>query len=259
MICPKHIIFLKAFVKHNTFSNGFSHIVEKHFTQLPENCDLAILPEMFTTGFSMNPEPIAETMDGITVQWMKAQAKKHKMALCGSLIVEENDLFYYRFVFITTEGTVDYYNKRHTFNMAGEGEKYQAGDAPITVTYLGWKILLQVCYDLRFPVFARNTSGYDVVLYVANWPEARVGAWDTLLQARAIENMAYAIGVNRVGTDANNLNYVGHTAAYDVLGKTMAIARVEEKVVLATLSKNHINETRAKLPFLQDKDVFTLG
>lgn len=232
--------------------------LEKLITRSPEASKLIVLPEMFSTGFSMSPESLAETMKGDTVQWMEKQAIRAQAAICGSLIITENGNYYNRFLFVTPEGEITMYNKRHTFNMAGEGDRYKAGNEQVIIDYLGWKIFPQVCYDLRFPVFARNTSQYDVLIYVANWPKTRINAWDALLKARAIENMSYSIGVNRVGVDGNNLEYVGHSAVYDVLGNVLDIAKIEEKVVTVTLSKAHIHETRKKLPFLEDKDGFTI-
>lgn len=232
--------------------------LEKLINTVPENTQLVVLPEMFTTGFSMSPEPLAETMEGDTVQWMKEQAKNSQAAFCGSLIITEDGHYYNRFLFVTPQGEVTSYDKRHTFNMAGEGEKYTAGNKQQIINYLGWNIFPQICYDLRFPVYARNTLNYDLVIYVANWPKTRVAAWDTLLKARAIENMSYCIGVNRVGVDGNNLEYVGHSAVYDVLGSEIAFAKVEETIITATLLKSHIETTRTKLPFLEDKDRFIL-
>ncbi|WP_339845685.1 amidohydrolase [uncultured Dokdonia sp.] len=231
---------------------------ETLIAKIPRDSDLIVLPEMFTTGFSMSPQSLAETMDGETVKWMKQQALKSQAAICGSLIISEGGLYYNRFLFITPEGEITSYNKRHTFNMAGEGEQYKAGNEQVLIHYKGWKIFPQICYDLRFPVYARNTYDYDLIIYVANWPKTRIAAWDTLLKARAIENMSYCVGVNRVGVDGNNLEYIGHSAVYDVLGGEMVTAHTQEGVVTTTLTKAHVNDTRSKLPFLQDKDRFTL-
>ncbi|WP_299761148.1 amidohydrolase [uncultured Dokdonia sp.] len=226
--------------------------------QVPDTVQLAILPEMFTTGFSMDPVRLSETMEGPTVQWMKQWATQKNMAICGSIIITENNAYYNRFLFVKPDGTITHYDKRHRFMMAGEGELYTAGDTQVVIEYEGWKLFPQICYDLRFPVFARNTVDYDVVLYVANWPKPRVAAWDALLKARAIENMSYAIGVNRIGLDGNGLEYVGHSGVYNVLGDEIAFAKAEEKIITTTLSKTHIEATRKKLPFLEDQDVFTL-
>lgn len=232
---------------------------DKHIDNISEAVDLIVLPEMFTTGFSMKPAPLAETMQGDTVNWLKKKAGQMQCAICGSVIIQEEDKFFNRFLFVEPSGKVTSYDKRHTFNMAGEGEQYQAGKDHLVIDYLGWKIFPQVCYDLRFPVFSRNTLDYDLVIYVANWPKTRIAAWDTLLKARAIENMSYCIGVNRVGTDGNDLEYVGHSGVYDVLGEESAFAKAEEKTILVTLSKSHIEATRKKLPFLIDKDNFTIS
>ena len=234
-----------------------SHLQERINT-IQEETNLIVLPEMFTTGFSMDAETLAETMQGETVQWLKRLAQEKEAAICGSMIITENSQYYNRFIFVTPNGDIQYYDKRHTFNMAGEGEVYECGNELVIIAYLGWRLSLQVCYDLRFPVFARNTGSYDVLLYVANWPKARVAAWDALLKARAIENMSYAIGVNRIGLDGNGLEYVGHSGVYDVLGDEIAFAKAKPKNLTVNLSKNHIETTRAKLPFLQDRDDFRL-
>lgn len=226
--------------------------------QVSEDTQLIVLPEMFTTGFSMNPVELAEKMNGNTVNWLKKWSKKKQAAICGSVIITENNNYYNRFLFATPDGEIRSYDKRHRFMMAGEGELYTAGEDTVLIEYEGWKIFPQICYDLRFPVFARNTVDYDVVIYVANWPKPRVGAWDALLKARAIENMSYCIGVNRIGLDGKGLEYVGHSGVYNVLGDEIAFAKAEEKIITATLSKNHIKETRERLPFLEDKDEFTL-
>ncbi len=232
--------------------------LEALVAQVSDEVQLIILPEMFTTGFSMDPISLAEPMDGITVQWMKKWASQKDVAVCGSIIITENNKYYNRFLFVKPDGTIDHYDKRHRFMMAGEGELYTAGETQVVIPYKGWKLFPQICYDLRFPVFARNTVDYDVVIYVANWPKPRVAAWDALLKARAIENMSYAIGVNRIGLDGNGLEYVGHSGVYNVLGDEIAFAKAEEKIITATLSKSHIEATRKKLPFLEDRDQFTL-
>lgn len=239
---------------------------ERYFEQIPENCDLVVLPEMFTTGFTMNPVPVAETMTGETVAWLKRHSKKRNYAICGSIIISENSYHYNRFLFVRPDGSISYYDKRHTFNMAGEGKKYKAGKMPIIIDYRGWRIFPQICYDLRFPVFSRNKMGYDLSIYVANWPKTRIDAWNTLLKARAIENMSYVVGVNRTGVDGNHLEYVGHSEVYDPLGKVVngqslpkdLNESLGEKIISVTLSRKRIQELREKLPFLQDQDAFTL-
>ena len=231
---------------------------EKEIRILSGTTDLVVLPEMFTTGFSMNASELAESMQGETMRWMLKVSREQQLAICGSVIIQENNSFYNRFLFVTPSGEIQHYDKRHTFNMAGEGKTYQAGKEQKIVEYLGWKFMLQVCYDLRFPVFARNTANYDVLLYVANWPKSRVSAWDTLLKARAIENMSYTIGVNRIGLDGNGLEYVGNSAVYNVVGDAVAFAKAKQTTITVSLSKDHIKATRSKLPFLQDRDDFKL-
>ncbi|MFT5892335.1 MAG: omega-amidase [Dokdonia sp.] len=227
--------------------------------QVSDEVQLVILPEMFTTGFSMNPVTLAESMEGPTVMWLKNWAQQKKIAICGSIIISENNNYYNRFLFVKPNGDITYYDKRHRFMMAGEGELYTAGEDSVLIEYQGWKLFPQICYDLRFPVFARNTVDYDAVIYVANWPKPRVGAWDALLKARAIENMSYVIGVNRIGLDGNGLEYVGHSGVYNVLGDEVAFAKAEEKIITSILSKDHIITTRQKLPFLEDRDLFTMN
>ena len=231
-----------------------------HFSKiisgLNKDLDLIVLPEMFATGFSMKPEKMADT--GTSLKWMGKQAQQTGAAIAGSLMVEENGSFYNRFYFVTPEGHTEYYDKRHRFTLAGEHKVYERGKSLKIADYKGWKIALQVCYDLRFPVFSRNTQDYDLLLYVANWPKPRVFAWDTLLKARAIENMSYCVGVNRVGTDGNGHEYNGHSGIYNSLGATLAFAEEKECVISAGLTKDHLQETRQKLNFLADRDRFDL-
>lgn len=219
--------------------------------------DVIVLPEMFTTGFTMNAKPLAETMEGETINWMKQIAAESGSAITGSLIIKENGNFYNRLLFITPQGELFQYDKKHLFTLANEQDHYSPGTKKLIVEYKGWKICPLICYDLRFPVWARNVENYDVLIYVANWPEIRTKAWDILLQARAIENMAYCIGVNRVGKDGKDFNYVGHSAVYDPLGELVTTVNFEnEGLILTTLKKSHINDARKKLKFLEDKDSF---
>lgn len=221
--------------------------------------DLIILPEMFSTGFSMNAKKLAESNNGETLKWMVSEARKKKCAITGSVIISENNKFYNRLFFVFPDGTYKKYDKKHTFTLAKENETYTAGTERLIVYYKGWKICPLVCYDLRFPVWARNTEAYDVLIYVANWPKVRTLAWDTLLRARAIENMAYCIGGNRVGFDGNDHEYVGHSAVYDVLGKQISTTSFEKEFTeTMVLEKEHIESNRKKLQFLNDRDSFTL-
>ena len=221
--------------------------------------DLIVLPEMFTSGFTMNAVSVAETMDGDTIHWLKQIAKQRNVAIVGSLVIQENDNYYNRLVFVEPSGKISQYDKRHTFTLAGEHKVYTAGSEKVVLDYKGWKICPLICYDLRFPVWARNTEDYDLLLYVANWPKARVNAWTALLKSRAIENMCYCIGVNRVGLDGNNYEYSGHSGAYDVLGNRMdSIPEGKEAIEIVTLKKEHITKYREKLGFLKDRDGFNL-
>ena len=221
--------------------------------------DVIVLPEMFTSGFTMNPERVAETMQGETVSWMQTLAAEKQSAITGSFVVKEDDNYYNRMVFIHPNGTIEQYDKRHTFTLAGEDKVYTAGRKKIVIEYKGWKICPLVCYDLRFPVWSRNSEHYDILIYVASWPAIRMVAWDTLLKARAIENMSYCVGVNRVGTDDNNHNYSGHSAAYDALGHRIdAIPFDKEAVEIVTLKKSLLEQNRAKFNFLADQDQFSI-
>lgn len=234
---------------------------EAKFNTIASDVDLIVLPEMFTTGFSMHPEAIAETieaMEGNSVSWLKTIAKSRNTAIAGSLAIRENDNFYNRLVFVFPSGEIQYYDKRHLFTLAGEKEAYTAGSKKLIIEYKGWKICPLICYDLRFPVFSRNTENYDVLLYVASWPTPRINAWDTLLKARAIENMCYTIGVNRIGADGNNYPYSGHSQVVDFLGNAITEPSEEATVIIAELDKQQLLETRKKLDFLSDRDVFEI-
>ncbi|WP_027138331.1 amidohydrolase [Gaetbulibacter saemankumensis] len=221
--------------------------------------DIIVLPEMFTTGFTMNASAVAESMDGKSVLWMQKIARKTNAAVTGSLIISEDGKYFNRLLFIEPNGAITSYDKRHTFTLAGEEKVFARGNQKLTLDYKGWKLCPLVCYDLRFPVWARNTENYDVLLYVANWPKPRILAWDTLLKARAIENMSYVIGVNRVGTDQDLNEYSGNSAVYDVLGNAISnIKPNKEQLEVVTLERHHINYYRNKLKFLNDRDTFTI-
>lgn len=227
---------------------------------VPNEINLIVLPEMFMTGFSMHPENCAESMDGFSVRWMEEKAKHYNVAIMGSLIIKEDEKFYNRLIFMYPNGKIRYYDKRHLFTLAGEDKVYTAGNEVLVVDYLGWKICPMICYDLRFPIWSRNTKNYDVLIYVANWPKPRINAWDTLLKARAIENMSYVVGVNRVGTDENDLTYIGHTQGLDALGNSIGkISEAIPSVLKNTLDKSTLVETRNKFQFLQDRDFFTIA
>lgn len=223
---------------------------------LPKDVDLVVLPEMFTTGFSMEPGTMDPAQGPLTLEWMKELARERNLALMGSVAYWEGE-WYNRLLFVHPQGKVDRYDKRHGFSLAGEDRVYTAGTHKTLVEYRGFKICPLICYDLRFPVWSRNVEGYDALIYVANWPSPRIGAWDALLRARAIENMAYCIGLNRVGTDALGHAYPGHSAAYDMLGNQMCHSG-EEEILYAVLDREALREIRTKLRFLEDADRFNL-
>ncbi len=227
---------------------------------ISEDVDLIVLPEMFTSGFTMNASNVAETMQGKTVSWMKELASKTNAAIVGSLVILEENNYYNRLIFVEPSGRITTYNKRHCFTLVGEEKVFTAGVEKVIIEYKGWRICPLICYDLRFPVWARNTEDYDVLMYIANWPKPRITAWDALLKARAIENMSYCIGVNRVGTDGVNSVYSGHSAVYDVLGNLVSSIKPDaEQTAVITLEKKHINTYRNRLKFLKDRDTFIVG
>lgn len=233
------------------------HLGEK-INAISENIDLIVLPEMFSTGFTMNPETVFETMEGETILWLQSLAKAKNTAITGSLVIKENNNFYNRLVFVFPSEEIQFYDKRHLFTLTYEDEFYTAGVEKLIVEYKGWKICPLICYDLRFPVFSRNTENYDLLIYVANWPKTRINAWDALLKARAIENMSYTIGVNRIGEDDNGFQYNGHSQVVDFLGDYL-LEPVETKgVFIVELNKAELLLARKKFNFLNDQDSFVL-
>jgi len=232
---------------------------EEQINSLSENTDLIVLPEMFTTGFTMNPEKVAEKMNGETISWMQKMASKKQVAITGSLVIEDDSNYYNRLVFVHPSGEIETYDKRHSFTLAGEDKVYNSGDKILIVTYKGWRICPLICYDLRFPVWARNTENYDLLIFMANWPVTRIKAWNTLLKARAIENMSYTIGINRTGKDANNYEYSGKSLLIDYLGEELAaLPKNEVGILKATFVKSDQKKIREKLGFLNDKDSFKI-
>lgn len=223
--------------------------------------DLAVLPETFSTGFTMNIEPLADEADGITVNTIKKWAADYKMAVAGSFIAKDNGKYYNRAFFITPEGDSLFYDKRHLFQMGHEDQYFTAGDKRLVVSYRGWNICLLVCYDLRFPVWSRNVNNeYDLLIYCANWPEARKKVWKILLQARAIENMSYVCGVNRVGIDGKGFTYRGDSLIISPKGKKLADAGKREEVTrTVSLSMDEVSELRSKFPAWKDADDFTIN
>ncbi len=229
--------------------------------------DLVVLPETFTSGFSNDAIAQAEAMDGPTVEWMREQARVLDAAICGSVQLRDDGKVYNRLLFVTPDGQVQAYDKRHLFSFAGEHERYAGGEARLVVAWRGWRICPLVCYDLRFPVFSRNRidadrqgqPDYDLLVYVANWPSVRAYPWNTLLRARAIENLAYVAAVNRVGTDGNGHHYSGDSAVIDFLGHPVSLCTDEEVVSTTTLLAVELAAHRTRFPALMDADAFMLG
>ena len=235
-------------------------MLEEKIFSISQPTEIVVLPEMFSTGFSMQPKKLAETMDGETVEWMKRIAAKKKIILTGSVIIEEDRNFYNRLVWVLPNGQIGYYDKRHLFAYGDEDQHYTAGKKRLIASVKGWKINLMVCYDLRFPVWSRQQGDfeYDVLIYVANWPERRVLAWTSLLRARAIENQSYVIGVNRTGDDGNKIPYTGESMAVDPMGEILYHKNDEEDVFTVTLDRSHLEKTREKFPFWKDADQFKI-
>ena len=220
---------------------------------------LVVLPEMFTTGFTMNPAPLAEGMDGPTVRWMKERSSAGGYALCGSVIIGEEGMYYNRMVFVTPSGEVTFYDKRHLHSLSGEQNVYSRGNKRVVIPYREFSFNLQVCYDLRFPVWSRNRGDTDVIVYSANWPAVRSNVWKALLVARAIENQCYVIGVNRVGENPDGTAYNGDSAIIGPKGEMLASPEPgAEGVVSAMLSMESLEKYRTDMPIWRDADPFEL-
>ncbi|HLN74177.1 MAG TPA: amidohydrolase [Prolixibacteraceae bacterium] len=233
--------------------------IDQWLKQLSQSTDIVFLPEMFTTGFSMKATELAETMDGPTMQWMIQRSRELDVAICGSLIIKENDHYFNRLVFVEPDGKVHSYDKRHLFTMGNEEKHYHKGSKRLIVNYKGWRICPLICYDLRFPVWSRNNGDYDLLVYVANWPRQRDEVWNTLLKARAIENQAYVAGVNRVGRDGQMIHYSGFSQIMDAKGVLLANAEINQEAVLkAELSYTELQRFRTVFPVLKDGDPYQL-
>jgi predicted amidohydrolase len=231
--------------------------IEEKLTKTKLETDLIILPEMFNTGFSMQAKKLAEPMDGKTIAWMAKIAKNNNCVVTGSLIIKENSKYYNRLVWMNADGSFSKYDKKHLFGLGLENENYTPGVKRLIVELNGWKICPVICYDLRFPIWLRNkNTEYDLLLIVANWPEARIEHWIALIKARAIENQAFAIGVNRIGLDGNKINYTGDSICVTPLGNTIFHNNNDEIIQTVCLSGNEILKTRSHLPFLNDADNF---
>lgn len=227
--------------------------------------DLIVLPEMFSTGFSMKPALFAEEMNGFSMQWMQESSAALKTVICGSLIIKEKKKYYNRFIWMQPDGQYQYYDKRHLFRMGGEEKVYTAGKKKIIIPFKGWNICPFICYDLRFPIWSRNknnSSGipeYDLAIYVANWPAVRTFPWQQLLTARAIENQSFTIGVNRVGKDGNAMDHDGHSVLLDMTGKPLLQMKAKKQsIATITIDKKPLLEFRKKFPALKDADQFRI-
>lgn len=236
----------------------------KKIESIKEKTEVIILPEMFNTGFSMKPEILAESMNGETIQWMKKIAAERKVILTGSVMIKENKGYFNRLIWMLPNGEYGFYDKRHLFAYGNEHTHFSAGNKRLIASVKGWKINLQVCFDLRFPVWSRqlNTNSeaeYDLLIYVANWPEKRVHAWKTLLMARAIENQCYVVGVNRIGKDGNGIYHSGESMIIDPLGEILYHKKDEEDIFTFALQKGNLIEVRNKFPFWKDADSFNIN
>lgn len=226
---------------------------------IKEQTDLIILPEMFSTAFSMETEKLAEEMNGQTLEWLKNQAKNKDAAIISSCIIQEKNNYYNRLFFVFPDGNFEYYDKRHLFRMGNEHEHYTAGSEKLIVEYKGWKICPLVCYDLRFPVWSRNKEQYDLLIYIANWPSARSEQWKKLLFARAIENQTFLAAVNRIGEDKNKLPHSGDSMIIDPTGEAiLSLKPNEERIKTIEISKEKLEKFRTNFPVTLDADDFSI-
>ena len=233
-------------------------LFESKINGLKEKQDIIILPEMFTTGFSMNPKKLAEKPNGKTFQWMTKMAKATNAVITGSYILESNEHYFNHLLWMQPDGNHFTYNKRHLFSLSEEPQHYRAGKEKLIINFKGWKICPLICYDLRFPIWSRNVEGYDLLIYVANWPEQRSHHWRSLLIARAIENQVYTIGVNRVGKDGNGIYHSGDTTVLDYSGSLLQHDAHVESISTIELNLQNQQSFRSKFPFLADQDAFKL-
>lgn len=235
------------------------HLLDRQIRQLSGKSDLVILPETFSTGFSMHPNNLAEPMDGPTINWMLKLSQVTHTAICGSLIIKDNGLYYNRFVFITPDGDLYFYNKRHLFSIGGESISFAAGKERLIVQFLGWRIALYVCYDIRFPVWCRNVNDTDLMIFTANWPASRSEVWKILLKARAIENQVYVAGVNRIGTDGEGISYLGESQIINPRGEALQENHhMNNGLYTYDISKEKLNDFREKFPVAADADQFLI-
>ena len=259
MESPKHdltISLVQTEIIWHKASENCQHL-EQQLATIAKT-DLIILPEMFNSGFTMHAEKVAETMSGPTVNWLKKMAEQHQAAITGSLVIKENGQNYNRMVFAEPDGTVTYYDKRHLFRMANEQQRYGAGNERKVINWRGWRLGLYVCYDLRFPVWCRNQNDTDLMLFIASWPAVRSYPWQMLLKARAIENLCYVCGVNRIGTDNNGTEHSGDSAIIDMLGQEVVSLESSSAIITNTISASKLADFRAQFPAWMDSDSFEI-
>jgi predicted amidohydrolase len=239
-------------------------MLEEKLMNIQSGVDLIVLPEMFTTGFTMDAREVAEPMNFTATKWMKQIAAQTQALITGSIVIEEKGGFFNRLLWVSPDGKVDFYDKRHLFRMADEDAHYKMGKERKVFEWKGWRIMPQICYDLRFPVWSRNRAfdgqaEYDVLFFVASWPSPRISAWDILLKARSVENLSYSMGLNRIGQDGNGIPYSGHSAAYNFKGETLVFADSKEEILYVDLDLNSLQEYRKKFPAWMDADEFDLS
>ncbi|MBP3942319.1 amidohydrolase [Sphingobacteriaceae bacterium WQ 2009] len=255
---PIKITIFQAYIFWENIDNNLKNLSTR-LAALREKTDLIILPEMFNTGFTNNVEKCAEKPNGKTMRWMFAMAQQFDCVIAGSLIIEEDGKYYNRFIWMSADGSYVKYDKRHLFGLGGEHEFYTAGDSRVVVNLKGWKVSPMICYDLRFPVWSRNQQGaYDLLIYIASWPDKRSAHWRALLPARAIENQAFVIGVNRVGHDGNEIYYSGGSMCIGPNGDVVYYKPEDEDLYTFTLSPKDLLAVRERFPFLKDADNFTI-
>lgn len=258
MLEPIKITIFQAYLFWENVEKNLSNL-SLRISSLKEKTDLILLPEMFNTGFTMNVKKCAETMDGPTMRWMYETAKKYECVVAGTIIIEEDNKYYNRFVWMSEDGSYVTYNKRHLFTLAGEEKIFTRGEERIITEIKGWKICPMICYDLRFPVWTRNVNhSYDLLVYTASWPDKRSAHWRTLIPARAIENQSYVIGVNRMGYDGNEVYYSGGSMCISPSGDVVYYKPEDEDLYTFTLYPEELHKVREELPFVQDADPFKL-
>ncbi len=253
------ITIFQAYLFWENIDKNLQNLALRLSMGIKEKTDLIILPEMFSTGFSMNAEALAEETDGKTMQWMSQIAHKYECVITGSIIIKEDGHYFNRLIWMLPDGSYSYYNKRHLFGLGDEDKNYTAGLDKVIVELKGWKIRLSICYDLRFPVWLRNKDEeYDILLLIASWPDKRSSHWNALIPARAIENQSYVIGVNRVGHDGKEVYHSGHSQCIDPMGKTVYYKPEDEDLYTFSIHYEELVKTRRSFPFLRDADKFEI-